>query len=120
MSEKDVNPSDTNDIVGEYANASVADAAQALAAARSAFPAWSHTTAQVRADVLARAGIELMAERVDVARASDPFVDKRFVDVRYEDLVGAPMDVVPPQARSAAGFASTIIFSREILNTGYV
>ncbi len=66
MSEKDVNPSDTNDIVGEYANASVADAAQALAAARSAFPAWSHTTAQVRADVLARAGIELMARREEI------------------------------------------------------
>ncbi len=61
-----MNPSDTNDIVGEYANASVADAGQALAAARTAFPAWSRTTAQVRADVLARAGIELMARREEI------------------------------------------------------
>jgi acyl-CoA reductase-like NAD-dependent aldehyde dehydrogenase len=66
MSDRDVNPSDTNDIVGEYAGASVEDAAQALAAARTAFPAWSHSTAQVRADVLARAGTELIARREEV------------------------------------------------------
>jgi aldehyde dehydrogenase (NAD+) len=61
-----VNPSDTNDIVGEYAGASPADAADALAAARSAFPAWSHSTAQARADVLNRAAIELMARREEI------------------------------------------------------
>lgn len=66
MGERDVNPSDTNDIVGEYAGASVADAAQALAAARTAFPAWAHSTAQVRADVLSRAGIELLARREEI------------------------------------------------------
>jgi aldehyde dehydrogenase (NAD+) len=32
---RDVNPSDTNDIVGEYASATAADVAQALAAART-------------------------------------------------------------------------------------
>lgn len=63
---RDVNPSDTNDIVGEYAGASPADAADALAAARSAFPAWSHSTAQARADVLNRAAIELMARREEI------------------------------------------------------
>jgi aldehyde dehydrogenase (NAD+) len=61
-----VNPSDTDDIVGEYAGASIGDAARALEAARSAFPAWSGSTAQVRADVLMRAGVELMARREEI------------------------------------------------------
>jgi aldehyde dehydrogenase (NAD+) len=66
MGARDVNPSDTHDIVGEYAAASVADAAQALAAARAAFPGWAQSTAQVRADVLARAGAELLARREEI------------------------------------------------------
>jgi aldehyde dehydrogenase (NAD+) len=66
MGEPDVNPSDTNDVIGEYAGATVADAAQALAAARSAFPAWSRATAQLRADVLSRAGAELLARREEL------------------------------------------------------
>jgi alpha-ketoglutaric semialdehyde dehydrogenase len=61
-----VNPSDTNDIVGEYADATVADAVQALAAARSAWPAWARSTAQVRADVLSKAAAELLARRDEI------------------------------------------------------
>ena len=66
MGEPDVNPSDTNDIVGEYASASIADVTQALAAARTAFPAWSRTTAQVRADMLTKAAAELLARREEI------------------------------------------------------
>jgi alpha-ketoglutaric semialdehyde dehydrogenase len=61
-----VNPSDTNDVVGEYADATPADVTQALDAARSAFPAWSHATAQVRADVLGKAAVELLARREEI------------------------------------------------------
>jgi acyl-CoA reductase-like NAD-dependent aldehyde dehydrogenase len=66
MGGRDVNPSDTNDIIGEFAGASVEDAAMALAAARGAFPVWSRTTAQVRSDVLAKAATELLARREEI------------------------------------------------------
>src|ERR1700722_8559526 len=66
MGGRDVNPSDTNDIIGEFAGASIEDAAMALAAARSAFPVWSRTTAQVRSDVLAKAAAELLARREEI------------------------------------------------------
>ena len=43
-----VNPSNTNDVVGEYARASVAEAERAIAAAYDAFPAGSRSTIQQR------------------------------------------------------------------------
>lgn len=59
-----VNPSDTNDIIGEYARASEADVHAAVASARQAFRSWSHTAPLVRHDILARASAEV-AQRVD-------------------------------------------------------
>ncbi|MDS1139119.1 aldehyde dehydrogenase family protein [Pusillimonas sp. SM2304] len=59
-----INPSDTNDIIGEYARASEADVHAAVAAARQAFRAWSHTAPLVRHDILARASAEV-AQRAD-------------------------------------------------------
>jgi aldehyde dehydrogenase (NAD+) len=63
---RDINPSDTNDVVGEYAIATREDVATALAAARNAFPAWSRTTAQTRADILHKAAAELLARREEI------------------------------------------------------
>lgn len=40
---KNISPSDTNDVVGMYAQASAEDAKQAIAAAKAAFPAWSRS-----------------------------------------------------------------------------
>ncbi|MDG4869602.1 aldehyde dehydrogenase family protein, partial [Guyparkeria sp. 1SP6A2] len=40
---KNVNPSNTDDVVGEYARASVEDTRAAIAAAKAAFPAWSRS-----------------------------------------------------------------------------
>ena len=48
-----LNPSDTRDCVGHYAMADANQMREAVAAARSARPAWSVTTTQVRADLLA-------------------------------------------------------------------
>jgi alpha-ketoglutaric semialdehyde dehydrogenase len=62
----DVNPSDTNDIVGEYASATAADVVEALAAARAVFPKWSRVTAQARAETLAAAAAELLRRREEV------------------------------------------------------
>ena len=63
-----VNPSDTGDIVGEYALADVAQVAAAASAARAAFPAWSSTTPQQRADILDRAGSEILARSAELGR----------------------------------------------------
>ncbi|PLT94920.1 aldehyde dehydrogenase family protein, partial [Sinorhizobium medicae] len=38
-----VNPSNTNDVVGDYARASAEDAKAAIAAAKAAFPTWSRS-----------------------------------------------------------------------------
>jgi aldehyde dehydrogenase (NAD+) len=55
-----VNPSDLNDVIGEFARASSADAESALAAARAALPGWAFASPQARADVLDRAGDEVI------------------------------------------------------------
>ncbi len=46
-----INPSNTNDVVGEYAKADKAQTEKAIAAAKAAFPAWSRSTPQERYDV---------------------------------------------------------------------
>jgi acyl-CoA reductase-like NAD-dependent aldehyde dehydrogenase len=63
-----VNPSDTGETVGEYAYADAAQAEQAVAAARAAFPGWSRTTPLARHDILARASQEIMARREELGR----------------------------------------------------
>jgi alpha-ketoglutaric semialdehyde dehydrogenase len=58
---RNVNPSNTADLVGEYARADRAQAEQAIAAAAEAFPTWSRTTIAQRAEVLDRVGAEILA-----------------------------------------------------------
>lgn len=57
----DVNPSDTSDVVREYGHVDASVATDAVAAASAAFPAWSSTTPWQRAEVLDRAGTEILA-----------------------------------------------------------
>ena len=63
----DINPSDTNDVVGEYDRASVAQVRDAIAAARQASHAWARTTPQQRADLLDKVGNEILARRAELA-----------------------------------------------------
>ena len=51
-----INPSNTTDVVGEYARASAAEAERAIAAAYDAFPAWSRSSIQQRHDILKAVG----------------------------------------------------------------
>lgn len=60
---RNVNPSDTNDIVGEYAQASEEQVTAACAAAGEAFPHWSGQTAQYRADILDAIGARILEQR---------------------------------------------------------
>ena len=63
---RNVNPSDTSDVVGEYAQADAAQTRAAIAAARQAFPAWSLSTPQQRFDILDAAGTEILARRAEL------------------------------------------------------
>jgi len=57
-----VSPSDTNDIIGSFARASTAVLDDAVAAARSALPAWSMTSPQTRANLLEAVAAAIMTD----------------------------------------------------------
>src|SRR5436190_7101229 len=61
-------PSDVNDVIGEYAQADGAQARVAIAAAKDAFPAWSTGSIQERANILDRAGTEILARKDEIGR----------------------------------------------------
>ena len=63
---RNVNPSDTHDVVGVYAQAGAAQLDAAVIAARAAFPAWSRSTPQERHDILLRASTEILARRAEL------------------------------------------------------
>ncbi len=63
---RNINPSDTRDCVGEYAQADATQARTAIAAARDAFDGWSRSTPQQRFDLLDAAGSEILARRNDL------------------------------------------------------
>jgi len=63
-----INPSDTGDIIGHYAQADAAQTEQAIAAARAAFPAWSQSTPQQRFDILDAVGNEILARKDEIGR----------------------------------------------------
>ena len=65
---RDINPSNTNDLVGEYAQADAAQTNAAIEAAHAAFPAWSRTTPQERHDILLRVSTEILARREELGR----------------------------------------------------
>ena len=63
---RNINPSDTRDLVGEYAQGDAAQARDAIGAAQAAFPAWSVSTPQQRFDILDAVGTEILARRAEL------------------------------------------------------
>ncbi len=63
-----VNPSDIEDIVGDYASSDASAVDAAVEAARAAFPAWAGASPQVRHDVLEAAGAKIMARKDELGR----------------------------------------------------
>jgi aldehyde dehydrogenase (NAD+) len=63
---RNINPSDTRDVIAEYAQADGAQARLAIAAAHAAAPAWSMSTPQQRFDVLDAVGSEILARRAEL------------------------------------------------------
>ena len=67
-SRPNINPSDTNDVVGEYASATAADATAAIDAAKTAFGAWSHSGLMERHAVLRKTADEILARKDELGR----------------------------------------------------
>lgn len=65
---RNINPSNTNDVVGEYAQGSRADAERAIAAAKAAFQGWSRSGIQQRHDCLKAIGDEILARKDELGR----------------------------------------------------
>ena len=65
---RNINPSNTNDVVGEYARADAAQTEKAIAAAKAAFPAWSRSTPQERYDALNKISTEILARKDELGR----------------------------------------------------
>ncbi len=65
---RNINPSNTNDVVGEYARADKAQTEKAISAAKAAFPAWSRSTPQERHDALNRISAEILARKDELGR----------------------------------------------------
>ena len=63
---RNINPSDTRDVVGEFAQADQAQASQAIAAATQAQAAWGLSTPQQRFDILDAAGAEILARKSEL------------------------------------------------------
>ena len=61
-----INPSNVDDIVAEYAQGDASDVDAAVAAATAAFPAWSTGSVQARSDALDRIGTEILARREEL------------------------------------------------------
>jgi acyl-CoA reductase-like NAD-dependent aldehyde dehydrogenase len=63
-----INPSNTNEVVGEYAQGTAADAKAAIDAATDAFKTWSLSGIQQRHDILKATGDEILARKEEIGR----------------------------------------------------
>ena len=63
-----VNPSNTNDVIGESVRGTRAHADAAVTAAKAAFPAWSRFTPQARYEILKKASDEILARKDELGR----------------------------------------------------
>jgi aldehyde dehydrogenase (NAD+) len=65
---KNINPADLSDVIGEYARADRALVERAIEAATAAFPKWSMSGVQERSDILDRIGTEILARKDELGK----------------------------------------------------
>jgi len=63
---RNLNPSNLDDLIGEYARADAAQAREAIAAATAAAPGWARGNLQERADLLDRIGSTILERRTEL------------------------------------------------------
>lgn len=61
------NPSNPDDVIGEFAQANAAQLEIAVNAAQAAFPGWSTGSIQARSDALDRIGAEILTRKIELA-----------------------------------------------------
>lgn len=61
-----INPSNTDEVIGHYARASAGDVQHAIAAAKAACPAWSRSGLLERHSILSKTAHEIMARREEL------------------------------------------------------
>ncbi|MCC6072812.1 aldehyde dehydrogenase family protein [Massilia sp. GCM10020059] len=61
-----INPSNTNDVIGHYAQADAQQAQLAIAVAAAAAPGWALSNIQMRADALDKIGTEIIARKEEL------------------------------------------------------
>ena len=62
------NPADTDDLVGVFPSSDAADVADAVAAAKAAYPKWKATPAPARGEIMRRATEKLIARKEECAK----------------------------------------------------
>ncbi|HEY4298259.1 MAG TPA: aldehyde dehydrogenase family protein, partial [Paraburkholderia sp.] len=65
---RNVNPSNLDDVIGEFAQADAAQTQRAISAARKAFAQWSLSTPQQRFDLLDQVGSTILARKAELGR----------------------------------------------------
>src|ERR1043165_301024 len=65
---RNINPSNTNDGVGEYARPPVEDTKAGITAAKAAFPAWSRSGILERHAILRKTADEILARKDELGR----------------------------------------------------
>ncbi|RFB79406.1 aldehyde dehydrogenase family protein [Methylovirgula sp. 4M-Z18] len=65
---RNVNPSNTDDVIAEYTQADATQAQQAIAAAKAAAPKWARSTPQERYDALKKISDEILARKEELGR----------------------------------------------------
>lgn len=83
-----INPANTDDVIGEFASASVEDITAAVAAAHQAFPAWRGMPMVKRGEILYKAANLLEARLEDVAQAMTREEGKTLIESRGETARG--------------------------------
>ncbi len=63
-----LNPSNVDDVIGEYAQADAGETRAAIAAAKDAAPAWAAGSIQERSNLLDRVGTEILARKDELGR----------------------------------------------------
>jgi alpha-ketoglutaric semialdehyde dehydrogenase len=85
------NPANPDDLVGLYARGSAGEVDAAVAAAKTAFPAWAGASPQLRADVLRRAGDLLLARNDELGRLLAREEGKTLAEAKGEALRAAQL-----------------------------
>src|SRR5689334_5062473 len=88
---KNINPANTDEMVGEFAMAGRADAARAVEAAAKAFPAWANTPMPKRGDILNKAANLFEARANEIAEALTREEGKTLPESKGEVARGASL-----------------------------